>query len=267
MTSSPDPRGAAAVTAALWRPLARGDREQLARARSEALNLVQWLARIAHSYVTNVASERRTDLDFNAAGGSFTTQSFADGAALQIRLPDLQLQFLAHGKPVPHIFDPHERSPAEVEAWILVELLHRGIDRQKFSKQLPYALADLMTGDAVDHETEACREGLTQLTAWFGNAAIALDAMARRSGATNVRIICLPQTFALTLAPDSLGPSIDLGFSPGDRENPEPYFYTGALGNSDGSQQPARWIAGAAALLTQDDPAPAAAMLLKMKTG
>lgn len=261
MTNSPDRRGASSAAAAPWRPLAAGESEEFEHARSEALNLVQWLARIAHSYVTGGAPEHRTDLDFDAALASFTTQSFAGDTALQMRLPDLQLQFLAGGKPVPHIFDPDGRSPAEVEAWILVELLHRGIDREKFSKQLPYAISGLMTGDAVDHETQACREGLTQLTAWFGNAATVLEAVARVSGATMPRIICLPQTFALTLAPDSGSARSSLGFSPGDRENPAPYFYPVATGN-DGSQSAQR--IAAAALLTQDDPARAAAMLSKM---
>jgi hypothetical protein len=262
MTNSPDPRGVtAAGAAAPWRPLAAGDSEEFSRARNEAVNLVQWLARIAHSYVTGGTPERRTDLDFDAAGASFTTQPFADGAALQMRLPDLQLQFLTRGNPVPHVFEPDGRSPAEVEAWILVELLHRGIDREKFSKALPYTIAGLMTGDAVDHETQACREGLMRLTAWFGNAATVLEAAARASGATNARIICLPQTFALTLAPGSGEPGIDLGFSPGDRENPEPYFYAGGAGK-DGSQRIA-----AASLLTQDDPTRAAALLLKTAGG
>jgi len=265
MTNSPDPHGPPAARAAAWRPLAVGDREELARARSETFNLAQWLARIAHSYVTGTDPGRRTDLDFDAARASFTTQPFADSVSLQMCLPDLQLQFLAHGKPVPHIFEPDGRSPAEVEAWILVELLHRGIDRERFSKKLPYAIAGLMTGDAVDHDTQACREGLMQLTAWFGNAATLIEAVARATGSTNARIICLPQTFALMLAPDSGAPRISLGFSPGNRENPEPYFYAGGFAG-DGAQRSAARIE-AAALLTQDDPARAAATLLKMTAG
>ncbi|HEX8827004.1 MAG TPA: hypothetical protein VF778_02720 [Xanthobacteraceae bacterium] len=264
MTNSPDLRSTPATGAMPWRPLEPGDSEEFSRARNEALNIVQWLARIAHSYVIGGASEQRTDLDFDAAGAWFTTQSFADGTSLQMRLPDLHLQFLANGEPVPHIFDPDGRSPAEVEAWILVELLHRGIDREKFSKELPYAIAGLMSGDAVDHETQACREGLTQLAAWFGNAATVLEAVARAAGAMNARILCLPQTLALTLAPDSGRPRIDLGFSPGDRENPEPYFYARGIAG-DGSQ-PTKRIA-AAALLTQGDPAQAAATLSKIAAG
>jgi hypothetical protein len=264
MTNSPDPRGASVAGSAPWRPLAVGDSEEFTRARNEALNLVQWLARIAHSYGSGMEPERRTDLDFDATRASFTTQPFADGVALQMHLPDLQLQFLAHGKPVPHTFDPDGRSPAEVEAWILVELLHRGIDRERFSKELPYAIAGLMTGDAVDHDTQACREGLTQLAAWFCNAATMIEAVGRATGATNARIICQPRTFALTLAPDSGAPRTDLGFSPGDRENPEPYFYAGNTAGA--GSQPAQRIA-AAALLAQDDPARAAATLSKMMAG
>jgi len=266
MTNSPDPRDAPATSATPWRQLAAGDAAELPRARSEAINLVQWLARIANSYVSGDEPNRRIDLAFDAAGASFTTQPFADGAALQMRLPDLHLQFLANGKPVPHVFDPDGRSPAEVEAWILVELLHRGIDREKFSKKLPYAIAGLMTGDAVDHEPQACRNGLTQLTAWLGNAATLLQAAARASGATKTHVIGLPQTLNLALTADSGRQRLDLGFSPGDEQNPEPYFYTGSAADG-ASRQPMRQIAMGSALLTQDDPARAAAMLLKMAAG
>jgi len=266
MTNSPDPRDAPATSAAPWRPLATGDAGELARARTEAINLVQWLARIANSYVSGDFPNRRTDLAFDAARASFTTQPFADGISLQMRLPDLHLQFLAGGKPVPHVFDPEGRSPAEVEAWILVELLHRGIDREKFSKKLPYAIAGLMTGDAIDHEPQARREGLTQLAAWLGNAATLLEAAACASGATKTHVVGLPQTLNLALALDTGRQRIDLGFSPGDEQHPEPYFYTGNAANG-ASQQPVRRIAMASALLMQDDPGRAAAMLLKMAGG
>jgi len=266
MTSSPDPRGARATGASPWRPLVAGGAAELARARKEAINLVQWLARIANSYVASDVPERRTDLAFDAVGASFTTQPFADGASLQMRLPDLHLQFLANGKPVPHVFDPEGRSPAEVEAWILVELLHRGIDRERFSKTVPYAIAGLISGDAIDHEPQACREGLAELTAWLGNAATLLETAARSSGAPKIRVVALPQTLNLTLAADSGRQRIYLGFSPGDEQNPEPYFYTGRAANGV-SQNPVRRIAMGSALLTQSDPSTAAAMLLKLVAG
>ena len=104
--------------------------ESFVRARELTLNIVQWLARIANSYVADRSTKDRLILDFRT-DGSFVTKTFENGLALELRLPSLEMQFQERGKPVPHILDPEERSPAEVEAWILVELLHRGLDRDK----------------------------------------------------------------------------------------------------------------------------------------
>jgi hypothetical protein len=261
MTNSPDQNGASsAIEVANF---AGDELTELARARSEAINLVQWPARVAYSYVTSGVPERRTDLEFRVADVALVTRPFADGVALEIRLPDLHLQFLHNGKAVPHVFDPQERSPAEAEAWILVELLHRGIDREKFSKRLPYAIPGLLTGDAEDYAPQACRKGLIQLTDWFGKAAAVLEAGARARGLDKADIICLPQTLDLTLAPLAGATSIPLGFSPGDTDNPEPYFYTGGAANP-ASPKPPRTIVSGSKLLAQGDAVRAAATLLKM---
>jgi hypothetical protein len=261
MTNSPDRTGASGT---IETPnFTSDDLTELARGRSEAINLVQWLARVAYSYVTSGVPERRTDLEFRAADAAFVTRQFADGVALEMRVPDLHLQFLHDGKAVPHVFDPQERSPAEAEAWILVELLHRGIDREKFSKKLPYTIPGLLTGDAEDYAPQACREGLSQLTAWFGKAAAVLEAAARARSRDKAEVICLPQTLDLVLAPLSGASSIPLGFSPGDIEIPEPYFYTGGAANP-ASPKPPRAIVSGSKLLAQGDAARAAATLLKM---
>ena len=179
---------------ARWQLARTGDPRALAKARSEAINLVQWLSRIANSYVTAGTPEQRTMLAFCAAEPALVTRAFDDDLALELRLASLEMQFREHGKPMPHILDPEEHSPAEVEAWLLVELLHRGVDHMKFSKALPYTIPGLMTGDSEDYSPRSCRQGLAQLAAWFQNAADVLDAAMRAAGVDHVRIACLPQT-------------------------------------------------------------------------
>ena len=108
------------------------------------------------------------------------------------------MQFREHGKPMPHILDPEEHSPAEVEAWLLVELLHRGVDHTKFSKGS--ALHDPRSDDWAIRKTirrGSCQQGLAQLAAWFQNAAAVLDAAMRAAGVDDVRIACLPHTLSL----------------------------------------------------------------------
>ena len=234
---------------------------ELERAHKEALNVVQWLARMACSYVTTGDPERRVDLDYRAAEAALTTKTFAEDMALEMRFPDLHLQFLHNGKPAPHVFDPQERSPAEAEAWILVELLHRGIDREKFSKELPYSIPNLLTGDAEDYAPQACRSGLTQLAGWFDKAASVLREAVRSRGTDRPVIICLPRTLDLAVAPPVGAKLPPLGFSIGDTEHPEPYFYAAGPANSPNIE---RRIVSGRKLLAASDIAEAAAMLNKI---
>ena len=212
------------IMAPVWEEIPDGDTREFALARSETLNLVQWLARIANSYVLAPLSDERVILEFRSANPAFVTQEFQGNTALELRLANLEMQFLDHGRPVPHIFNPEEHSPAKVEAWLLVELLHRGIDRTKFSKKLPYTVPNLMSGDAEDHSPMACQNGLVQLAVWFRNAASVLASIRSGSG-----IIVFPQT--LTLACNSKNKTeLDYGFSIGG-ENTEPHFFAKGAGS------------------------------------
>lgn len=208
---------------ARWRRVEGGDWAELAKARSEAINVVQWLVRVANSFVAAGTMEQRIELEFRAADAAIVTKPFESNLLLEMRLPTLEMQFLENGKLMPHILDPEEHSPAEVEAWLLVELLHRGVDRTKFSKTLPYAVPGLLTGDAEDYSPQSCRQGLMQLMIWLQNGAAVLAAGAGTGDGS--RIICEPQTLGLSYPPYRGSGLGDVGFSPGDAENPEPFFY------------------------------------------
>lgn len=200
-------------------PVSQPDRDMLTKARKQTLELAQWLARIANSYVAADRPEDRVLLSFSH--GVFVTKTFDRGFALELRLPGLELQFQERGKPVPHVLDPEEHSPAETEAWILVELLHRGIERDKFSKSLPYTIDNLMSGDAEDYSPQACMEGLELLNAWFCAAASVLS--------PDGRVACVPNTLAFMATVSGHGGTA--GFSPGDAEHNEPYFFSGTGGS------------------------------------
>jgi hypothetical protein len=231
-----------------WQSLRPLDREALGAARTEAINLVQWLARIANSYVQGDAPEKRLALEFRPSDAVLVTKTFANALSLELRLPTLELQFRENGKPVPHIFNPEERSPAEVEAWLLVELLHRGVDRTVFSKALPYTVPGLLTGDAEDHSPEACKPALTQLMRWLQNAAAVLGTLPFAGHG----IVCWPQTLALSCASSDASAQAYAGFSPGDGQNPEPHFYRRQPAQHGSSE--AHSILTAAEILASRDP-------------
>jgi len=210
MTSSPDALSIPAPESARWQPIPAEDGDAFARARRETMNIVQWLARVANSYV-NAPQDERTLLRFLPQQAALATMEFDGNKSLQLRLPTLEMQFLENGRPVPHIFNPEEHSPAEAEAWLLVELLHRSIDRERFSTKLPYKVPNLLYGDAEDYSPESCTTGLRQLAAWLQNAAAAFAAAGHDGN-----VVCSPQTLDLISAQGC--------FSLGDGSG-EPYFY------------------------------------------
>jgi hypothetical protein len=230
---------------AAWLESHHDEKKIFVTARELTLNLVQWLARIANSYVADRSIKDRLILDFRT-DGSFVTKTFEHGLALQLRLPSLEMQFQEGGKPVPHVLDPEERSPAEAEAWILVELLHRGLDRDRFSKSLPYTITNLMSGDAEDYSPQACAAGLAQLTAWFRAASAVLS--------THGRVVCLPQTLTLGVASGRGTPGV--GFSPGNAERDEPHFFTSTYDDR-------KRVLTASELAIEKDPVTAAAQFIK----
>lgn len=243
------------IDPAAWQSVRPLDLDALAIARAETINLLQWLARIANSYVPAGHPEERLCLEYRPSAARFFTRPFDKNLTLALHMPTLEMQFHQDRMAVPHIFDSEERSPAEVEAWLLVELLHHGVDRAKFSKKLPYGVPGLMTGDAIDHSPQACQPALTQLTAWLRKAAAILNAVTWDSSAERTSIVCRPQTLTLSCAPNIGSKYPEVGFSLGDAENPEPYFYRARLVSNGSGVNKGRSVLTASKLLVESDPA------------
>ena len=107
---------------------------------------------------------------------------------MELKLPELTLQFLEDGKPVKHALHMEGRSPAQVEAWVLVELLHRGVDRDRFSKDLPYEIPHAMVGDGVEYSPEFREVELKRVLEWFSAAA---ELMKKLASSLTTKLIVL----------------------------------------------------------------------------
>ena len=109
-------------------------------ARVEAHNALFWMARASHSFLEPTLNNSHLSLFWNEDNCDFRTRLFVDGCQIGLHLPDLELYFCDNEEKVPHSFWLDDRTPAFVEAWYLVELLHRGIEQGKFSTALPLSL-------------------------------------------------------------------------------------------------------------------------------
>lgn len=215
---------------------------RMAEARRQAHNAIHWLARFANSYIDSEADGRHVELLWNDDHASIRTKTFGRDLAVELRVTDLDMQFCENGHPVPHVLSFEERTPAHVEAWALVELLHRGVDRDRFSKELPYPGRDLMLGDSEDHDVDSYRDELASLHGWLRNAAVVSAAVRHELGRdlgedlSATPVVCWPETFQLGIEiplPQGFGAkALRAGLSAGDALRPEPFFFTGTVEQS-----------------------------------
>jgi hypothetical protein len=222
------------MNSSAWKSVAGADAGNLSEARRQAHNAAQWLVRVANSFMPTSSDNRHTLLRWDSERAAMVTQEFLPNLTLELHLPGLAMQFREGGQPAPHIFEFDDRTPAEAEAWVLVELLHRQLDRDRFYKALPYDFPDLMTGDAVPYAVEPHELALEELAGWFSNSAMVLRCIAEehlgaRHGASDVA--CWPEVFHLGVllpAHDAGSPSrqmLRVGSSPGSAKQPAPSFY------------------------------------------
>lgn len=201
-------------------------------ARRQAHNALHWLVRFAASYAAPEPNAAHTLLRWDSERQAFATKPFGTDLAVELRPAHLEMQFTERGQSVPHTLYMEERSPAQVEAWALVELLHRGLSRTTFSKDLPYRVPDLMTGDQEEYSPESFAEELQDLTSWMAVsgkafAALKLDLGVARSGKRG-DLICWPDRFQVGLLVPSKGRSGDMlrvGLCAGDAKRDEPFFF------------------------------------------
>ncbi len=229
---------------------ARADEDALQDACRQTHSALQWLARVENSY-NAAAGERAVEMRWLPAERAFLTGAFAEDVSLELRLPQFVLQFREDGVPTRYPFHLDENSPAEIEAWVLIELLHRNIDRDRFSKDLPYDVSQLMTGDASHFRTEGMEDAFQDLADWLCAADALLHAAAERAGGAAAGaehpVLLRPETFALFVrVPSAAGAPADteIGFAAG-RGSPRFYVARGGAPNGDrarGSSLPAARI-------------------------
>lgn len=211
-------------------PAGKSDPNAMAEARAQAANVLHWLARVAHSYIDPEPEGGHVRLKFDPVRRAFRTRAFAANVSLEMRLPALELQFREGEKLVPHVLHVEGHSPAKIEAWVLVELLHRGIDRDRFSKELPYDVATLMSGDHVEFAPDQLADELTVLSNWLGDAEQILTPIAEANGIGG-ELQCWPDQFhvgvVLPLEPGGVirDKALRVGLSLGDERCADPYYF------------------------------------------
>ncbi len=218
--------------------------KQYRDARVEAHNALFWMARAAHSFVEPMPENAHLNLSWENDSADFRTQIFGDNIQIGINLPELELYFCEKKEKVPHSFWLDDRTPAFVEAWYLVELLHRGIDPETFSTSLPFDSKNMVMGDTQDHNASLYKKELTALKDCIHNTIPILEGLANRLRINNKigkdphKIVLEPETFTLILTnipTKNVNQKITTGLSAGDNLRQTPFLFTKSIDQANGS--------------------------------
>lgn len=207
------------------------DHEVFQSACTQSHSAVQWLARLANSFQVPASDGSHLHMTLADDRCAMRTKEIAPGTDVEMRLPELELQFRENGSPTKHVMALDDKSPAEAEAWTLIELLHRGIDRDKYSKTLPYDVSTLLSGDARHYQTLDLEAGFAELAGWLQAAAATLAEVVPTKSKRSAEMKFSPEHFSLFLRlhPENdrpaVGNYVEVGFCAGDAKAGEPYFY------------------------------------------
>lgn len=199
----------------------------------QAQSALQWLARLANSYVEAKPDASHLLLRWNDEPKTIASPEIAPGTTVELQPHKFCLQFREDGKPTMHPVTLDDISPARVEAWCLIELLHRNLDRDRFSKDLPYDIDGLMTGDAEEFETYGKEEVFERLGALFSEAAELLKSV--EPGDHDIGIDPRDFTMFRRLSGDR-----EIGLCLGDGEVGQPYYFRTSAGPKSNHQSRSR---------------------------
>ena len=148
MTSSAEAPARSVAHAPRWQAIEPLDRESLARAHAEALNLVQWPARIANSFVAGGTPEERIPLEFRAADAALA------GLPMMAPMPPAVAESVAGYVELARKFTPQGAHYLEN---------HRGHLMFVKPEERPFLTADLIRATSMTATEREIRERIATL--------------------------------------------------------------------------------------------------------
>lgn len=212
-------------------------------ARLQAHYAAQWLARYGRSYLPMQKDDSHTSLLWNPSARLFLSPSSSKGT-MAFDIPTLTLFWLDPKGIFGTGFSLGGKTDIEVEGQLREMLGDVGLAPKRLSTALPYALADHPIGQGAPYDVQGNEKGLAQLAAHFHTAATLLEEVKKREVSGPVR--AWPHHFdiaTLITLDDEKDPevtkTIGVGFSPGDDNYGQPYFYISPWPFPDPSDLPA----------------------------
>jgi len=211
-----------------WRRLDPLPFEEISKTRDFAHEAIQFLASTGISYAQKREDDSHTNCEWSRSLKAFVGNVFGEknDICLGLNISEFKLLFLKENWTIFEEFNLSNKNLSDVLIWMKNNFESKGLDPNQFTLDKHYEIpvSTVYEGGIFLVENEQANQ---ELSDYFSNADLVLRTfISKLPNATPVR--CWPHHFdiatLLSIGQENLQ-SIGIGLSPGDSNNPEPYFY------------------------------------------
>ena len=211
-----------------WRRLDAIPFEETSKARDFVHEAIQFLANTAISFAQKKEDDSHTNCEWSRSLKSFVGSVFGEKnkISLGLNISDFKLMLLNENWTIVDEFLLKDKNLENVLSWLKNNFEIQGLESNKFTLDKHYEITAKIVSEGGKFLIEN-EQAFQELSDYYANADLVFRAyISDLTNATPVR--CWPHHFdiatLLNIGEENLQ-SIGIGLSPGDSNNPEPYFY------------------------------------------
>ena len=207
----------------MWQKLNRIDIYDLEIARIQLVNAIQLVSAAPRSYLTNSNNNRKDWLMWDVETNSMLCKEFGTKEKVQVTLDIEQFVLSLFGTKdhIEHLVLSGITYPMAF-GWMKIKLDSFHLNGEKYNDESTYSIEQTL---GVNDEMNVTNQNVfNNLTIYFSNA---YNLFIQLKNELNIhgKTLINPENMNLTLIPEEEEQKFSFGFSPGDKDYPEPYFY------------------------------------------
>ena len=211
-----------------WRRLDPVPFEEISKARDFTHEAIQFLANTAISFAQKKEDDSHTNCEWSRSLKAFVGSVFGEKnkISLGLNISDFKLMLLKENWTIIDDFFLKDKNLEDVLSWLKNNFEIQGLESNRFTLDKHYEITARTVSEGGKFLVEN-EKAFHELSDYYSNADLVIRAyISDLTNATPVR--CWPHHFdiatLLNIGEEKLQ-SIGIGLSPGDSNNPEPYFY------------------------------------------
>lgn len=207
----------------MWQKFNRIDIYELEKARVQLINAIQLVSAAPRSYIKNAEDDRKDWLKWDIESSAIISEEFGTQEKIKIILDIEQFILSLYGQKdhIQHLVLSGITYPMAF-AWMKIKLDTFHIDGEAFNDKSSYSIAQPL--EVNDEMRVTNQEVFKDIGTYISNAYFSFIQLKNELDIKG-NISINPHNMNLVLIPEGKEIKFSFGFSPGDNEYFEPYFY------------------------------------------